>query len=340
MSLPEPIVIPIETLTPIWTGDANRKTSYIKGSSLIGGLRFWTEALVRSLGGRVCDITDSGGKDIYDPENKNDICRVCEIFGCTGKGRGFSLKIRGQGRMEPEPIGTIVLTGYQYQKFNHRSKKMKTETPTWYLNDAGLSGSFKIELLPLVREPIQPELALALILMLTWGTLGARDQYGFGLVKPTFPKKIISLARTAVPEENGNPHNGLSLRDFFYFNAETGRERRTLPFEIRYLVRRSLENNQPLRHYFGGSISNRDKCATKYNIGMAEGRIRGWGFFPREGPFSEHRDRCLNNLKNTILEKCDEDSLSWREFNSNRDTDGRHNHWPQFLNEFFEGGVS
>ena len=38
----------------LWTGDAALNMSYIKATSILGGLRFWTEALLRSLGQDVC----------------------------------------------------------------------------------------------------------------------------------------------------------------------------------------------------------------------------------------------------------------------------------------------
>ncbi len=101
MQLPQPITVKVKTITPIWTGDAQGKTSYVKGTSLVGGLRFWTEALLRSFGGKPCDITtdrDSNSRCIYDPKaGKKEICPACEIFGCTGKARSFMLRVSDEG---------------------------------------------------------------------------------------------------------------------------------------------------------------------------------------------------------------------------------------------------
>jgi CRISPR-associated protein Cmr1 len=328
MPLPEIIVIPIKTLTPIFTGDADRKTSYIKGSSLLGGLRFWTEALVRSFGEEVCDITSDNEKDTYDKETNSNICKVCEIFGCTGKGRSFSLKVSGQGKNQG--MGKIELTDYQHGR----------KPPAWFLREPGKMGDFRVEILPLRDKTISPKLALALALMLKWGTLGAKDQFGFGLVEAEIPDRLIELAKQAVPTKENEAYNGLSFQDFFYFNARAEEQDLRLPFEIRYLVRRSLAESMPLRHYFCGSMMGRDKCATKFNIGLAEERIRGWGFFPKKGRFSNNRDQCLNNLKNTIAEKCAEESLLWREYHSVRDPEMGRLTWPQFLEELLKGGVS
>ena len=331
MPLPEQIVIPIKTLTPVWTGDADRKTSYIKGTSLLGGLRFWTEALVRSLGKRVCNITDET-KDIYDKETGKDICRVCEIFGCTGKGRSFSLRVSGEGK--EEGMGEIRLTEYRYEKPHGR-----WNIPAWFLKDKGKTGNFEIRVMPLRKVGISPELALALVLMLKWGSLGAKDQFGYGLIEATLPKALIELAQ-AVPNNGKTPYNGLSLQDFFYFTARGENQDNNLPFRIRYCVRQSLRENERLRHYFCGTIMKRDKSATKFNIGMAGNSIRGWGFFPKDGKFSNGRDICLNNLKETIGRLCNENTLLWREFDSERDSAMQGENWPHFLESLLEGGAA
>jgi CRISPR-associated protein Cmr1 len=335
MPLPETIVIPIKTLTPIWTGDADGKTRYIKGTSLLGGLRFWTEALVRSFGERVCDITSDGGKDLYDKEKNSRICRVCEIFGCTGKGRSFSLQVQGNGT--DKAIGRIKLSDHQY-----RTRAGKLKTPEWFLQDPGKMGNFKLVLMPMRGGGMSPELALAVVLMLKWGSLGAKDQFGFGFVQPELGEieSFIALAQHAIPMQEKKPCKGLSFQDFFYFAAKPKKQAAKLPFEIRYRVRRSFPETMPLRHYFCGTISPRDKACSKYNIGLADGVIRGWGFFPKDGPFSKDRDTCLDNLKNTLANNCVEDSLLWREFQSKRDPKRQDWNWPQFLKELLEGGIS
>lgn len=329
----KPIIIPIQTLTPIWTGDADRQTSYVKGTSIIGGLRFWTEALIRSFGGRVCDI-NGDGRCIHDPEKKNETCDACNIFGCTGLGRSFGLKIEGNG--QKDAIGKIALPQCSYM-----GRYGKRKTPTWYLQDKGLQGGYAFKLTRTRNEQIAPELALTLALMLKWGTIGARDQYSHGIVKADLPETLIDMARSAIPNQAKVVKN--SLQDFFFFNVLVNNAAKELPFEIRCKIRGSLRSMQKgkdtdkeLRHYFCGNMMG-SKNATKYNIGLANGRIRGWGCYPSSGRFSEHRDRCLNSLKIQIERHCGKDGLIWREFNSERDTVKKISDWPAFLKQLMGG---
>jgi len=103
------IKVKIRTLTPLWTGDADRKCSKIKETGIIGSLRWWYEALVRGLGGYACDPTSEkrckldqkkfqkaikDGKSIQEALDEQ-ICPACQLFGCTGWSRGFRLEING-----------------------------------------------------------------------------------------------------------------------------------------------------------------------------------------------------------------------------------------------------
>ncbi|MCL6589999.1 MAG: type III-B CRISPR module RAMP protein Cmr1 [Firmicutes bacterium] len=80
--------IELQTLTPIWTGDVDQKPGHLRETGLIGSLRWWYEALVRGLGGSVCDPV--GGNGCPDENGSRRI--ACELFGCTGWARRFRLK--------------------------------------------------------------------------------------------------------------------------------------------------------------------------------------------------------------------------------------------------------
>ena len=89
----------LKALTPIWTGDAQRRGDRLKPTGLMGSLRWWFEVLVRGLGGAACDPTvpevrcpDKGKK----PGDRGHHCVVCELFGCTGWARKFRLTVLGQ----------------------------------------------------------------------------------------------------------------------------------------------------------------------------------------------------------------------------------------------------
>jgi CRISPR-associated protein Cmr1 len=344
MSSPTIFKIPIKAVTPIWTGNAERKTTYIKGTSLIGGLRFWTEALLRAQGEHICDITNESQekRDIFDPEKPSEkVCRACEIFGCTGLARSFALNVREGRDTHDHAIGDIKLQKYKYTADHPKSDKENKKPPEWFLRDSGHRGDIKLELVPLRPEGITAELALAITAMLKWGTLGAKDQFGYGIVKAeNFPEDFLEIARKAIPAHEKEAASGLSLRDFFFFKAKCEKSYNELPFEIRYLVRQSLRNNGDiaLRHYFCGSIQKKDKAATKYNIGLSpNGPIIGWGYYQKDGHFGKDRDKCLTALKEELSKHNALKELKWVEYNSDRDTQKRITSWIEFLTKLFEG---
>ena len=102
--------IEVKTLTPLWTGDINGECSKIKETSIIGSLRWWYEAIVRGLDGYACNPASQNKEDRcrldYDKFSKavdsgkrtqetldEQICPVCQLFGCTGWSRRFRLEI-------------------------------------------------------------------------------------------------------------------------------------------------------------------------------------------------------------------------------------------------------
>jgi len=88
----EPITVEIKPLTPIWTGDANRKCKTLKESGIIGSLRWWYEAVIRGYGGTACNPTETDC-------DKGKHCDACELFGCTGWSRKFRFEIEGSGEI-------------------------------------------------------------------------------------------------------------------------------------------------------------------------------------------------------------------------------------------------
>lgn len=99
--------IKIKALTPIWTGNANRKCETLRETGIIGSLRWWYEALIRGLGGYACDPTIDGRCSLDQKRFKEalkngksqqkalseQICPACQLFGCTGWARKFVLHI-------------------------------------------------------------------------------------------------------------------------------------------------------------------------------------------------------------------------------------------------------
>jgi CRISPR-associated protein Cmr1 len=100
--MPEPIVVTLQPLTPLWTGDANRSGGRTIPTGLLGSIRWWFEVLARGLGGAACDPSDDGNRC---PDQQGKRCVVCELFGCTGWGRKFRFEVRdGSGGIMKDQI--------------------------------------------------------------------------------------------------------------------------------------------------------------------------------------------------------------------------------------------
>jgi CRISPR-associated protein Cmr1 len=89
----------LRALTPLWTGDVDRKGDRLITTGLLGSIRWWLEVLVRGLGGSACDPTDeksrcpAGGASAGEPGHH---CVVCELFGCTEWARKFRFDVLGE----------------------------------------------------------------------------------------------------------------------------------------------------------------------------------------------------------------------------------------------------
>jgi len=94
--------IQLKTLTPLWTGDIDRRSNEIQETAIVGSIRWWYESLVRGLGGFACDPTSNDScifdEEAYSQTNSleaglKDVCPVCRVFGCTGYSSKFRLLI-------------------------------------------------------------------------------------------------------------------------------------------------------------------------------------------------------------------------------------------------------
>lgn len=157
------MLLKIRTLTPLWTGNIDRKCEKIKETGIIGSLRWWYEALVRGLDRYACDPTNSNCKDLAH-------CNACNVFGCTGWKRRFRLKII------PRKIcyAPFVIT---------RPAGAKKQTFLGHCDNGGVLGEFDIDLMILdkICEKYEDIFKCLIKLSVEWG-MGARTQTGFGIL--------------------------------------------------------------------------------------------------------------------------------------------------------------
>lgn len=334
MTLAEPLKIRVSTLTPIWTGDSDQKTSYLRATSFLGGMRFWTEALLRSFGENVCNITHQENRCIHDSQNGQWGCAACNIFGCTGLSRSFRLRVIDDDGLKEIKSKKVTI---EQQTYNSNGQTRMS----LYFPKGGLTGSFAITIMPIRPGDLNPYFLAGFKLLLEWGNLGAQDQYGQGLVKAdteSMQEKLQSIDLEEQPQTNDN--NELpNFKDFFFFKGkvtDTSTEVNKVPFMVRNKVRNSLregKNQTSLRHYFCGCLGsgNQEKQGAKYNISLYDNQLYGWGWFPRQGNYKAFRDSCLNILKQRLEDVCS-NSLIWKEYNSVRD-EASHHSWPEYVRD-------
>ncbi len=344
----EPLELHLNPLpgSSIWTGDANQEMSYLKATSFLGGLRFWTEALLRAQGQYVHDDMDSC---LYESKKSDKTCAACHIFGCTGLGRSFALKVDNDNfRNTPYTKNPPDTFKVPLKEYAYIDKTGKPKTPQYYARNAHkelVKMHFTIQ--RAVQEvgcekvlfTLSPTLLRATLLMLEYGTLGAYDQYGCGFVNFAEQEQLNSLRQEVLATpicyaKNPRESRGASLKDFFFFQGKVKSNNKEMPFILRHSIRDkkvACMQNDGLRHFFCGSLVNdqpqprgKTNAGSKYNLCVtSSGKLYGWGYFPRNpiqelARYARERDVVLTHTHNIIKNHCDK--LLWKEFGAkNRD---------------------
>lgn len=201
------ITVGLETLTPLWTGDAFSKTAEIKASSILGTIRWWYEIICRSLGMRVCDgkhlekcnlkrkeflkdlIKDRPIDEALDNQN---ICPVCRLFGCNGWAGKIKLIIDENIK---EDIGEIVVG-------TRRNDKGRRPIEGKIFNK---ENSLKLLFIP-VKELNEKEIELLILtirIISDNAALGGRTAQGNGIVRLLFnetPKRRNVITKDDIKE--------------------------------------------------------------------------------------------------------------------------------------------
>jgi len=222
--LSEPFEIKINALTPIWTGDADRKNSILRETGIIGSLRWWYEAVVRGLGGYACDPTSEkrcelSGKEKTQEERLAKLCPACYLFGCGGWKRRFRLEVQSSTSV-PFQLATLD----RKDKFNHwwLSQIFEDSIGT-KLPFGNISLSFKQG-----NEDVINQVNALLSIMAHIGAIGAKNQYGFGQFNWDDKKDLEASINTihkflsdnnykSHSEDYSNEDKWFSLANFWYY---------------------------------------------------------------------------------------------------------------------------
>lgn len=165
----------IKTLTPLWTGGvATGRMDRIHETGFIGSLRWWYEAIVRGLGGDVCDPTSDIPGDRC-PRNSENYCQVCQLFGATGKRRQFRIRLGGgKALFEGNAHNILIPSGRIHQ--NNRAGG-------WYLMSESVTGAdIPLSIIPLSTVNVSSHLRPVLSLIDRHAAIGAKVSNGYGVV--------------------------------------------------------------------------------------------------------------------------------------------------------------
>lgn len=318
--------VEIKTLTPLWTGGAKSgAVDRVHETGIIGSLRWWFEAMVRGMGGQVCDPTVTGEKCVYDAEKPNKgICDVCRIFGATGWRRRFRLVVDDYTKPDPS-VEPRVEASRLYTDSGGQKRK-----PTWYFpsnpNDKPRTGNLAIQIRDTTAD-FQPAIIGGLLqFMADWAAIGAKAQLGFGVFElPSGRLDTKSLYEWLVGGARTRTYTRLpSLQNIFLARIRLEKATVQDTFNLKYDIRQLLsgQQNKSLRHFVMGTtkdqrIAAKVKISRPYNNGL----IRVWGWIPEEAgiyKYGWNREKIIDAIyqhlrKNYTLEV-------WREMDSPRDT--------------------
>lgn len=190
----ESIAINIKTLTPIWTGDAEGKCREIKETSIIGGMRWWYETIVRGLEGYACDPTKESCK--FDTKNYEkalregkgienaleaglkEICPACYLFGCTGWKRQFQLQIENTPTTQLHFRTPVIMNKNWLKKIFGGESENIDNLNVFYGNL-----KFRFVFRGNDTDFVYSQLLMLFQFISKYGSLGAKPQHGFGQVE-------------------------------------------------------------------------------------------------------------------------------------------------------------
>jgi len=231
----------MSTLTPLWTGGIEKNSDRIHAPGIMGSLRWWYEGIIRGLGGYACNGHKSGDSlpsCSFDPKGDfqsqiKKICPVCRLFGCTGWRRQFKLDISGldgiplffwsSSKVYPMAGNWLWRIFGGQATGGTKSGRGQNVKFTFGVNTLwGKNGLIRVIRLSDKEQYLFEKLSLLFSMIDKWGSLAAKSQNGFGVVRfSNLDKESIRLGISSIRSDiknsirTNNNKACFSFRDFF-----------------------------------------------------------------------------------------------------------------------------
>lgn len=200
----------LETQTPVWTGGVDGRSNRLQETGIIGGLRWWYEAIVRGLGGYVSDPAsdDPAQRAEFDTrayqtarmrdrpaeealvEGFRTLGAVEYLFGATGWARLFRLQAMNAPRVPLHFRSTVPANRAWLQRLFGREEDGYSIDRQQVLHG---DLRFDVVLRRQDDEYAKSQLALLMRFVQAYGGLGAKLQHGFGQIGDIeFPDEMAS----------------------------------------------------------------------------------------------------------------------------------------------------
>ena len=321
----EMITIPVITAVitpqmPIWTGNHEMKMAGIKESGILGGMRWWYEAILRGFGVKVCNPCPPNGSTagcqyndkrarksgistagFYSDNGTVQVCPACQLFGCTGWSKQFTMQ------WDQDHGGTFAPKRDTYAHPNcHPRKKQAT-----YMVVQGRTGQNCRAVFYPHNDQVGNILHYLLQFLGGWGGFGARPQMGCGMSTIKLSGNYAPLLYPPQIAISGAVKDIPDLRDFFFCQLQLKAGKKTKPhydyIEVKYRLRQALAGNsqhqQELRHYLCGEVQGNIKKSAKIFISRPFAQqIVVRGYLPRLASIKYDREAIIDTLLDSLYD--------------------------------------
>ena len=319
----EMITIPAITATitprmPIWTGNREMEMAKIKESGILGGMRWWYEAILRGFGVKVCNPCPpkerSASKCQYDGQRARKsgiasdgfygekeavkVCPACQLFGCTGWSKQFTMQWYQDDGV------AFAAKKDTYKHPNH--KKQGTYT---VVKVKGRTGQNCRAVFYPGNDQVGKILHYLLQFLSFWGGFGARPQMGCGMSKVEIAGDYSPMIYRPKIARPGTSLDLPDLRDFFFCQIQLKDGKNRPPdyhnIEVKYRIRQALAGVTPrqrdLRHYICGEVRGNTKISAKIFISRPfDNQILIRGYLPRQASVDYNRENILDEILDTL----------------------------------------